>query len=117
MYRTVLIEDLAAKLPNNTGVGFTAGLLHLPAQVISLDQQTAEIGQDLANKALTTGKAARQSYPKHSASFGPGPPSSDHRKRPKERSYTFFAWRSASSTVLVISMAMVKGPTPPGTGL
>ena len=64
------------------------------AEQIGLDEQAAVTGQGLADKRL----AGRQSA---------GQPHFLHRP----------ACRSAAATVLAMSMAMVRGPTPPGTGV
>ncbi len=73
-------------------VGFGTGLDHLVAEPVSLDQQAAHRFQRPPHERLPAGETAGESYAEH---------------------WCF----SASATVLAISMAMVSGPTPPGTGV
>src|ERR1035437_2912459 len=64
------------------------------SEFIRVDQQTSIAGQRLADKLFSADDAARQP---------------DFQHTPERR--------SAEATVLTISMAMVSGPTPPGTGV
>ena len=71
-----------------------SGRHHLAADFVGLDQAATPTGQRFAHECLTGGDAA-------------GKPHFQHRPRR----------RSADATVFDISMAMVSGPTPPGTGV
>src|ERR1035437_5195734 len=63
------------------------------SEFIRVDQQTSVAGQRLADKRFSAGDAASQP---------------DFQHTPKRR--------SAEATVLTITMAIVSGPRPPGTG-
>ena len=62
------------------------------AQLIGFDQIAAEIAQGVSDKRFAAGEAAGESYAEHKCF-------------------------SAACTVFDMSMAMVSGPTPPGTGV
>ena len=66
------------------------------AQFVGLDEMAAELGQRFAHEALAAREPAGESDFQHERSEPRVP-------RPR--------------TVLTISMAMVSGPTPPGTGV
>ncbi len=79
-------------------VGIAAGRENLVADLIGLDEETSQSHELLRHKTLAAGQASGQPDFQHEA-----PP----------------AWRlrSAEATVFAINMAMVSGPTPPGTGV
>ena len=72
------------------GRGVVHALNHLGVEVFSTDE-VEEATARLADEGLATGQSAGQTHLQHLA--------------------------SAAATVLAISMAMVSGPTPPGTGV
>src|SRR5579863_4518453 len=92
IHRSIRVEDAGSKLANHGIIRCPARLQNLVAQFIRADQITAQVRQRAAHEALAAGEPARQSYAEH-------------------------VCRSASATVLAISMAIVRGPTPPGTGV
>src|ERR1019366_6217909 len=87
-------QNLATEFLYHGLVSLSAGRHHRMADFIRLDQQATVTGQRLADKRFSAGDAARQPNLQHT---------------PKRR--------SAEATVLTMSMAMVRGPTPPGTGV
>src|ERR1019366_7297149 len=87
-------QNLATEFLYHGLVSLSAGRHHRMADFIRLNQQATAGGQRLANKRLSAGETARQPNFQHT---------------PKRR--------SAEATVLTMSMAMVRGPTPPGTGV
>src|SRR5262249_32125285 len=86
------IEDPHPKLADHRVVRFGAGKQNLVTQLVRFDQVTSEITQGVPDEALAAGQAAREPYAEHKRC-------------------------SAARTVLDMSMAMVSGPTPPGTGV
>ena len=88
-----LLGVLTRKPREGAAIAGVAAGLSMP-QLIRVDQQASVTGQGLADKRFSTGDAARQPNLQHT----PGR-------------------RSAEATVLTISIAMVSGPTPPGTGV
>src|SRR5580698_6594000 len=92
VHLAVPLKDSGAKFANHARIRLAIRLLDLAPQFVGLNQQATQIGQRTAHKALAASQSAGETYPEH-------------------------ACCSASSTVLLMSMAMVRGPTPPGTGL
>src|ERR1017187_9868750 len=90
----VIPQDVIAKFLHHSLVRLPALSQNFVAQFIGLNQETSEAHQRFAHESLPAGKAACQ-------------PGLYHRP----------ASRSAEATVFAINMAMVKGPTPPGTGV
>lgn len=91
-YGAIRRQDFLAKLENNSVIGFAAGFLHLTTQFVGVNDPASEFRQDSRDECLTAGQSAGEPYAEH-------------------------ACCSASPTVFDISMAIVSGPTPPGTGL
>ena len=75
-------------------VSLTAGGKYLVAELVGLDQVTSAGGQSFTDEAFSAGKSTGESYLQHC-----------------------LARCSAEATVFAMSMAMVRGPTPPGTGV
>src|ERR1039457_3844227 len=86
-------QNFPAEFPHHGVIGFPAGRQHLVAEFVGLDEKTAAARQYLTHEGLPAGQAAREPHLQHAA-----------------------ALRSAEATVLAMSMAIVRGPTPPGTG-
>src|ERR1039458_9938822 len=91
---TVPRQDLAPKFPDPLSVCLSARLERRVSQLIRLDQEATVPRQRLAHEGLAASQPSREAHFQH----GPGR-------------------RSAAATVFAISMAMVSGPTPPGTGV
>src|SRR5215472_7568165 len=87
-------KDFTAKFAHHPVVGLAAWRHHLAADFVGLNHEATPAGQRFTHECLTGGDAAGQTYFQH---------------RPRRR--------SAEATVFDISMAMVSGPTPPGTGV
>ena len=92
--RAIGREYLTSEFANDVIVRLAVRRHHLAANFVGLDQAATPTGQRLADECLTRRDAA-------------GKPHFQHRPRR----------RSDDATVFDISMAMVSGPTPPGTGV
>src|ERR1035441_1528156 len=88
------VQDLAPKFPHHLRVCFSARIERRVSQLIRLNQEATARRQRLAHEGLAASQSPREANLQHI----PGR-------------------RSAAATVLAISMAMVSGPTPPGTGV
>src|SRR5450432_1202069 len=73
-------------------VGFGARQQDLVTQLVRLNQVATQIAQGVSGERFAARETPRESYAEHRC-------------------------RSAALTVLAMSMAMVNGPTPPGTGV
>ena len=93
--RAIRRQHTRPELADHGVVRLRARHQHLVPKLIGLDQVAAEVRQRLSHEALAGGQSARQPYAKHA----------------------FLSSRSAASMVFTMSMAMVSGPTPPGTGV
>ena len=69
---------------------------HLMAELIGLNQVTAQVRQRLTDKTFPGSEPTGQAHFQHSGSY---------------------SLLSADSTVFTMSIAIVSGPTPPGTGV
>ena len=87
------IENLVAELAHHRVIGFPARQQYLMPQLVGLDQVATQIGERVSDESFS-----RLREP-------PVRPTEEHSRC------------VAACTVLAISMAMVKGPTPPGTGV
>ncbi len=92
-------EDGRAELADDVRVGFAVFGQYLVAEIIGLDEMAAELFEGAADEGFAAGQAAGEAYEEHGAAGAA-------RRRD-----------SAERTVLDMSMAMVRGPTPPGTGV
>src|SRR5580658_9849864 len=67
--RAVGIEDFASEFADDVVVGFAAGLLHLPAELIGLDEDAAQFGaevdQGAADESLAAGEPSGQTDAQH----------------------------------------------------
>ncbi len=89
----VRTENTAAEFADNRVIGGPVGQKHFVTEHVGFDQPAAKIFERCSYKTLTAGQAARQSDCQHDCR------------------------RSAESIVFTISVAIVIGPTPPGTGV
>src|SRR5690242_15069128 len=95
----VRVQNASPELPDHIRIGLAAGKKHFVAELIGLDQVTPQCRQSLADKSLAAGQTSGQTNFQHTAAS----------RTPMRR--------SADPMVLTMSIAMVSGPTPPGTGV
>src|SRR5581483_5519154 len=88
------IEDAGAELLDHARIGFPLRLQDLMSKTIRLNQMAPQILQSLADEALAARESSGEPYAEHNPSR-----------------------RSADCTALTMSIAIVRGPTPPGTGV
>src|SRR6185437_13148101 len=91
---TSLCKDALTEFADHRVVRFPASRQHGMAELVGMDHQAAPAGERFRDEAFAAGEA---------------PGESDFQHLPHRR--------SAASTVFAMSMAMVSGPTPPGTGV
>src|SRR5215469_5464954 len=85
-------ENASAEFADYRVIGLPIGQQHLMTELVGFNEMTAEIGQCMSHETLAAGQTSGEPYPEHTCC-------------------------SAACTVLLISIAMVSGPTPPGTGV
>ena len=89
------VQNPRPEFLDDAAISFTVRLKHLVAEIIRFDQQTTHFGQPASDEALPARETASESDTQH-----------------------IQRWcASANPTVFDISMPMVNGPTPPGTGV
>lgn len=91
-------KNIGAELFENRAEGFSTWLEHRVSQPVCVDHVASEALQLGCNERFPGRVAARKAYLHHPGDLP-------------------FKCVSASRTVLAISMAIVSGPTPPGTGV
>src|SRR5581483_161545 len=88
----VLIQDIVTELLHDGIIGLATGREDLVAELIGFNQHAPEIGKGMSDEGFAARQSSGESY-------------AEHRRC------------SAARTVLAISIAIVSGPTPPGTGV
>jgi hypothetical protein len=90
------IQNLAAELPNYRREGFPVGGQGLVAEVVRMNEVGSQALQRFSDEGFAAREAAGESYAEGAR----------HARR-----------LSAAAMVFIMSIAMVSGPTPPGTGV
>ena len=103
-------QNRASKFEDDILVRGLAGLLELTRESISIENETAEIAHHRGNGAFAATDSAGQADAEHQ---DPAGDAADCELCEAEAARRI----RAASTVLCMSMAMVRGPTPPGTGV
>ena len=108
----LLIQDGLPEFLHYGCIGFAVRQQNLVAQFVGFDEMAAQIAQGVADEGLAAGEAACESYLEHFS----GPAERRLQAGLPAPLFSIGGLRP-TATVLDISMAMVKGPTPPGTGV
>src|SRR5580704_14355398 len=112
VYQALRREDAGAKFTHHFIVGGPAGLAHLVRDFIGLKHATTELAQHRNHRGLPGGNSSGEADAQHQGLAAAAPVLLPDVPRPPPARR-----RRAARTVLLISMAIVSGPTPPGTGV
>src|SRR6266852_568284 len=109
---------LATKLFEDLVVSGLAGLNQAARERVGIEYAAAELAHHCGHGALAAGNPSGEADVQHQrlATFSAAVRATG-RDAPPARLVAFPLRRRAALTVLLISMAMVSGPTPPGTGV
>ncbi len=102
-------ENVAAKFAHHIIVCGAAGLDHLVRDLVGFEHVAAEFAKHRGHRAFAGGDSAGQADAQHQGLAARRAARVPCERDPRRRRAAF--------TVLLISMAMVSGPTPPGTGV
>ncbi len=102
-------EDAASKFAHHILVSVGPGLDQTVGDLVGIQHAAAKFAKNRGDRGLSGGDSARQAHAQHQglAATAPGAFIGAACAR----------LRRAAFTVLLISKAMVSGPTPPGTGV
>ncbi len=106
-------EDAASKFANHCVVSFASGLDHPVRDLVRFEDVAAEFAKHRDHRGLPSGDPSGQADAQHQGLAAATPAlraTASVGIAPALR-------RPAAFTVLLISMAIVSGPTPPGTGV
>ena len=103
------IENFLAEFGDDFIVGKLALLQKLVAERIGFEDRTIEIAQNGGHGGFTRCDSAGEADFKHGEKFSRSHGRGGTVREPRRK--------RAARTVLLMSMAMVSGPTPPGTGV
>ena len=106
VYAAIRFEDPGSEMPHDLFIDIFAGLHELMRDFVGLDDLRTQGRKHLAHHRLAGSDAARQTDLQHCQACS----AANAGRRDPRRIFAAF-------TVFAISMAMVSGPTPPGTGV
>src|SRR5882762_3892628 len=109
VHTSIRREDSASKFTHNFVVCCSTGLNQAVRDFVGVKHVAPEFAKNRGDCGLSCSDSARQAYAQHQGLAATAPGTTIGTACARRRRAAF--------TVLRISMAMVSGPTPPGTGV